>query len=199
MNGYRIRVLIVILALAVVPPAVLAGSNGHVNFFLGQKSLDKDDWEPVEDQPEFGAVMSFGQDDWPIHIAVDVLGSADDASMFDPLLGDVDLTAATFEVCVGVRKIWVKNSLHPYVGGGLALVGAAAELDSDFGDEDADDSGVGAWVGGGVFWRLGKRFNIGGDLRWSNAEVDLDFGDGLVTPDLKAGGVHAGLLLGFGW
>jgi hypothetical protein len=199
MGELRIPVVAAIVSLTIVAPAAVAGSDGHVNFFLGLKSLDGGDWAPVEDQGEFGVVMSFGQDDWPVHVAVDVLASGDESSMFDPLLGDIDVTGATYEVSAGVRKIWSRNALRPYVGGGLALVGAAAELDSNFGDADADDDAVGAWVGGGLFFRLGKRFNIGGDVRWSSAEVDLDFGGGLVTPDLEAGGLHVGLLLGFGW
>ena len=47
--------------------------------------------------------------------------------------------------------------------------------------------------------RLGNRFNIGFDLRWSDAEVDLDFGPGFVLQDVAVGGLHGGLTLGFGW
>ncbi len=46
---------------------------------------------------------------------------------------------------------------------------------------------------GGAFWRLGKRFNIGVDVRLSTGEVRI-FGE-----DVQAGGVTTGLLLGWGW
>jgi len=199
-NRNRICNLAAVVSLLTLAPAARAESTGQVNFFLGQKSLDSGDWAPVDDQGEFGAVMSFGQPDWPVLIAVDVLASVDEGEIIDPLLGEIDVTGATVELGVGVRKIWGEKNFHPYLGGGLALINAAAELDSGVGDADADDSTVGAWVGGGAFWRLGKRFNIGGDVRWSGGgEVDLDFGGGLVTPDVEAGGFHLGLLLGFGW
>jgi len=200
MNGNPIRVLAAVVALAALPPAVHAESTGHVNFFLGQKSLDSGDWDPVDEQGEFGVVMSFGRDDWPVHIAVDLLGSTDEGEIFDTLVGEIDVTGSTVEIGLGVRKIWSTKRAHPYVGGGLALLSAEAELDSSFGDADADDDTVGGWVGGGVFWRLGQRFNIGADVRWSSGEVDLDFGGGVpVASDVEAGGFHLGLLLGFGW
>jgi len=44
-----------------------------------------------------------------------------------------------------------------------------------------------------LFWRLGKRFNIGLDVRYSKAEITL------FNVDVDAGGTHAGLLLGWGW
>jgi hypothetical protein len=49
------------------------------------------------------------------------------------------------------------------------------------------------WAGGGVFWRLGRRFNLGGTVRWSDAQVTL------FDNDVQAGGVTYGLLLGWGW
>ena len=33
--------------------------TGNVNFTLGAKSLDKDDWAPVEDQGELGINVDF--------------------------------------------------------------------------------------------------------------------------------------------
>ncbi len=197
MRGIAIGALVVGLSLAV--GSAQAKSTGQVNFFLGQKFLDAGDWDPVDEQGEFGVVMSFGQVDWPVHIAVDLLGSTDEGEISDPLLGEIDVTGSTVELGVGVRKIWSKNSVHPYVGGGLALVNAEIELDSSFGDLDADDDGVGAWLGGGLFWRLGQRFNIGGDVRWSSAEVSPDSIDPELAAELEAGGLHIGLLLGFGW
>jgi len=32
--------------------------TGNVNFFLGQKSLDSEDWSPVEDQEEWFMVLN---------------------------------------------------------------------------------------------------------------------------------------------
>jgi hypothetical protein len=56
-----------------------------------------------------------------------------------------------------------------------------------------DDMVVGAWVGGGVFWHLGRVFNIGFSARYSKATVTFFGIDG------EGGGTHAGVLLGWGW
>jgi hypothetical protein len=189
----------VVLALLLVAPALRAESVGQVNFFLGQKTLDAGDWDPVDEQGEFGAVMSFGQDDWPVYLAVDFLASLDEGEIFDVLVGEIDVTGSTVELDVGVRKIWGRKSFHPYAGGGLALVNGEIELDSSFGDAKADDDGLGAWLGGGAFWRLGKMFHIGADLRWSSAEIAPDIEGTSSSDDIDAGGLHLGLLLGFGW
>lgn len=195
----RFLCLIAVITTVLAVAATRANAGGHVNFFLGQKSLESDDWEPIEDQFGFGAVMSFGQDAWPVHIAVDVLSSVGEEDVSDPILGNFTITGATFEVDTGVRKIWSKGNVFPYVGAGVGIFAAGVELDSGFVTVDADDTGFGFWAGGGVFWRLGSRFNIGFDARYSSAEVDFDFGGGFVAPDVSAGGLQYGLLLGFGW
>ena len=192
--------MLCLLPLLLLPSSAHAAeATGQVNFFLGQKSLDSGDWEPVDNQAEFGAVMSFGRKDWPVSIAADVMGSADDATMQDPFLGSVDLTGSTLELDLGVRKVFGKKRTHPYAAGGLGIISASAEIESGGVKVDADDTALGFWVDAGVFWTLGKRFNIGVDVRWSEAKVDLDFGSGVVAKDINAGGLHYGLLLGFGW
>jgi hypothetical protein len=199
MKTAAVTVVVLVAAAFTFSPA-WAGADGHVNFFIGQKSLDGDDWEPIEDQLEFGAVMSFGQDKWPVHIAVDILAAADEETVFDPFGGgNVTVTGSTFEVAAGVRKIWKKGRVLPYIGAGVCVIGAAVELDHGFVSVDGSDSGVGFWAGGGLFWRLGGHFNIGLDARYSSADVDIDFGSGIVAQDVSAGGLHYGVLLGFGW
>jgi Outer membrane protein beta-barrel domain len=198
MKGIITLAAVFVTTLSVVAPAH-ADATGNVNFFLGQKSLSSSDWEPVEKQGEFGAVMSFGEKSWPISIAVDVLLSAAEEDAFDPFLGSYTITGTTYEVDFGVRKVWGKAATRPYIGGGLAVIGAGAELDNGLASVDADDSAVGFWADAGIFWRLGSHFNLGLDLRYSDADVDLDFGAGLVAQDIGAGGFSYGLLLGFGW
>ena len=189
----------VLAATAFTFSPALADADGHVNFFLGQKSLDSDDWAPIENQFEFGAVMSFGQETWPVHIAADVLVSVGEEDISDPFLGNSTFTGSTFEVDFGVRKIWKKGKVLPYVGGGVSIIGAAVTLEDEFTSVDASGTGFGFWAGGGIFWRLGSHFNIGLDLRYSAADVDLDGDFGFVAQDVSAGGLQYGLLLGFGW
>ncbi|MGH9866612.1 MAG: outer membrane protein [Candidatus Polarisedimenticolia bacterium] len=181
-------VLSAVLLAAGAWPA-LAEAEGHANFYLGFKQLDEDDWEPVDDQFVFGAEISIGQTGWPVMIAIDpyFAGSSEEEAGFD-------INTATSELAIGVRKIWDFNGVHPYVGGGPSLLSGALEVEGPFGgDVDDSDSTLGLWAGGGIFWRLGSRFNIGVSLRWSTGEVEL------FDVDVQAGGLQGGLLLGWGW
>ena len=190
LGGAAVAMLAILAGLSTSTPAFAGDWTGNANFFLGQKSLDSDDWEPLENQGEFGAEVSWGKKAWPILIATDVLISGDS----DEISGN-DVDAGTAEIDLGVRKIWEVKTFRPYVGGGLALISASFEFDlpGTSATIDDDDSAVGAWVGGGAFWRVGSRFNIGGAIRYSTA--DVEFGG----EDIDAGGLSVGLLLGWGW
>src|SRR5262245_4004946 len=138
------------LALLFAPTAA-ADAEGHVNFFLGQKSLDSDDWGPVDQQGELGAVMAFGAADWPILIAADVLNSGQQKDVSSGPFGPSRLKVGMFEAAVGARKIWKVGKARPYVGGGIAVIGDSVEYDMRFFDVDADDTAVGPSGDGGVF------------------------------------------------
>jgi hypothetical protein len=181
-----------ILAIAVMLFFVSANANawtGNVNFFLGQKSLDEDDWGALDTQPEFGVLVDFKQQDWPISIALDFLVSADDATE-----AGVNVEGMTTEFDVGIRKIWGTegSTIRPYIGGGLAFVNAEIKA-TYFYTITEEDRGTGIWLNGGVYWTLNQSFNLGLDLRYSQAEVTLYGVEG------EAGGTHAGIILGYHW
>jgi hypothetical protein len=192
----RAAVIFVMLFAATIAFApARADFDGNVNFLLGAKSLNSSDWSPNDNQVAFGAVMSFGEKDWPVHIAGDVLFSFDETTS-----GGVETTGVTFEFDPGIRwLILKKGTVFPYIGGGVGIIGAAAKVEETFVSVDAADATLGFWTDAGVFFRLGSNFNVGLDLRYSTAEVDLDFGAGVVAQDVNAGGFTVGVLMGFGW
>ena len=169
---------------AVMTPAVArADSKGDVNFIIGQKKLDKD-WDPNDSQGEFGAEVTWGGSDWPIAFATDIVASSAAADIIG-----VEVKDQSSELAFGVRKIWEAGHARPYIGGGIAKLAVQREA----GGVKVDDSTLGAWIGGGIFWRLGSRFNIGLAARISRGQVTLN------GTDTEAGGSHAGLILGWGW
>lgn len=187
-------------ALLVVTAAgpVRAAWTGNANLTLGAKALEKDDWEPVEDQGEVGIRVDFRPVEWPVNLVVDLSISSgeDEETAFVPGVGffKAEFDARTIEWNLGVRKIWEgAPHVRPYIGGGLAIIHAKVEAKFGGFSVDDDDTGLGFWLGGGVYWTLARHFNIGFDLRYSYAEVSL-FGE-----DVNAGGGHAGLLLGYHW
>lgn len=164
-------------------------SSGNVNFLLGTKSLDSDDWGPFDEQAEFGVLVDFKQKNWPISMAIDILGSLDK----ETLLG-VETEGSTSEFDIGIRKIWEVSgsSIRPFIGGGLAFINAELKKNT-FVTVSDDDNGTGIWLNGGVYWTLGQHFNLGIQARYSKAEVTLFGIDG------EAGGTHAGVMLGYHW
>ena len=180
-----------ILALALLLLFVSTNANawtGNVNAILGQKTLDKDDWEPADEQAEFGVLVDFKKSEWPVSIAIDLLASVDEVTD-----GIITIEASTTEFDVGVRKIWevTGSSIRPYIGGGIAFVGA--ELKETNTNISVDDNGTGIWLNGGIYWTLGQSFNLGLDLRYSQADVTL------LGIDAEAGGTHVGVILGYHW
>ena len=159
----------------------------NINFLLGGKGLDNDDWGET----------TFGATSWPVAIALDYIGSAryDEVLVTSPVPAKIDLVQGTGEFDFGVRKIWKAGKARPFVGGGFGIIGARQEVPSGIGllTLEDTDAALGVWFNGGAFWRLGKKFNLGVDLRLSTAEVTL-FGQ-----DVQAGGAILGLLLGWGW
>ncbi len=192
MTGNRALVMaMALLAVSLASGSALAagggGYEGNANFLLGQKTLSSSDWSPVEDQTEFAAMVSFGEKGWPVQIAIDAVGGTKESSPFK---------STTTELDFGVRKFWNMRSvrnMHPFLGGGLGLFRAEAEVSSFLFDGSASGTGAGAWVDGGIFWRLGERLNLGFEARVSRGKVSIE------DVDVEAGGEHLGFLVGFGW
>jgi len=175
--------LLIVAGIAHPAPAQAAG-KGDVNFIIGTKSLDKGDWDPVDNQGAFGAEVTWGGARWPISFATDLVGSSNGSD----LLG-VRFDGETMELAFGLRKIWEAGVARPYLGGGVTRIGARKKQ----GANEETDTALGGWVGGGIFWRLGSRFNIGVAGRVSRGKVTL------FNKDIEAGGATVGGILGWGW
>lgn len=176
-----------VAAFSLMTTPVFAEMTGNINGFLGQKTLDSDDWGQLDQQLEIGAMFDMRGTNWPVSIAADLLGSSDDAT-----INGVDVTGTTVELNIGARMVFdlTGSQLHPYVGGGLALISAEKENAAGVSD---DDTGTGYWVGGGAYWRFANNINLGMDVRYSNADVDV------FNTTIEAGGTHVGLLAGYHW
>jgi len=198
-------VLSIVVCWILVPGLAMSQSNsnqnawsGNVNGFLGAKILDDDDWAPVDEHGEIGVLIDFKQKSWPISIAIDLLFSSDEEDVSFAVLNfgtfNANLEGNTTEFNLGVRKIWDNLSkVRPFIGGGIAFINAEVKGTALGISVSDDDTGVGVWFDGGVYFTLTEHFNIGADVRWSKAEVTLFNIDG------EAGGWHVGALIGFHW
>jgi outer membrane protein with beta-barrel domain len=160
--------------------------NGNARIFLGAKGLDETDWEPVEIQNEFAILTDFGPEGWPVHFAVDLRFGASDTEDF---LG-LDVESTSWEINFGVRRVFnPEMPVRPYVGGGIAVGGAAMDLDGD----TESGSGVGFWLDFGVDFSVGGPFTVGLEFAWSFIPIDV------AGVDTDAGGFHIGITFGFSY
>lgn len=173
-----------------------SSSTGNINILLGAKALDEDDWEPVDEHAEFAIKFDFRPASWPVNLAIDLRGSAsDEETFFDPFFGTIEVEAETTEWNFGVRKIWEDYHLvRPFIGGGLSLGRAEMTVTiPGVGSASESDSGIGIWIGGGVYWTLAEHFNLGLELMISTIDIEI------AGVDTDAGGGHFGFLAGYHW
>ena len=68
--------------LLIVSASVVQAMEVNINFLLGSKGLDSDDWGSAtlgfdaDSQPVFGVETTFGATSWPVAIALDYIVSA---------------------------------------------------------------------------------------------------------------------------
>ena len=170
------------------------GFSANLVGIVGNKYLDNS-WQEFDSQVAIGVSFDFKNRSWPFSLTVSSIFSADVESNNGLFVEEE--AGSTSETHLGIRKIFSisGSSMEPYIGGGLALI--SAELDrrvnSSFFVTTDDDSATGYWLGGGIYWHLSKRFIMGVDVRYSDAEVTL-FG-----VDREAGGLYTNMLIGTHW
>jgi hypothetical protein len=184
-----VAALLAVVGFGVSAVAVGGEFTGDVNVLLGQKVLNQNDWEPLDTQPALGAEITWGDSSWPISIATDILYSTESKDDVD----GVDLEGSTMEFDLGIREVKNTDNFNYYIGLGFGLVSAHAEAKGSGSKIDDSDTGISGWGGGGIFWRLGSRFNVGLAARYSVANVTL------FDEDVRAGGFQYGVIVGWGW
>lgn len=194
----RIAGMILVLVWLVAGTA-LAGEewNGNLNFGLGSKKMSAADWSPGESQGEFGIQLDFGRNEWPLNLAIDLLGAGAENK---DLSSGTTLETSTSEFAVGVRKNWDMSGFHPFVGGGLAVVSFTVEETQS--GLACEGGGMGVWLGLGGYFTFGERYNIGAQYRQTKADIkagDIDCNFPAIPQQLDADASHLGLIFGFHW
>ena len=200
MRKHWIRILAALVcAVALGLPSAASAVNGHVALAYAHKEADSDDWKPADSQTGWGALTATAWEGWPLHIAADVFETEDEGDFEVPFVGPAHREGSSREIALGIRKFWGGNRAIGYAGTGLAMINVESVYTDASGSRRAEEDAAGPWLGGGVLWRFGKRFEVGVDLRWSNASADLDYGNGVKDSAVEVGGFHAGLMFGLGW
>lgn len=170
MKPVGLCVLLALSACSAVPNA--AWQNPHddpdramrVGIYLGQRNLDEDDYEPVDEQGVLGIEFVHEARDSVVGWEFGLAGSA--AEETEQVLGsDVDVEATTGEVYAGLRKSLGSGRFRPYIGGGIAYIQSELEVSTPLGSADVDDGSVAGYLHIGVSFDLTPGFFIGLDLR----------------------------------
>lgn len=190
-------------------------------------------------QPALGVELTWGRQGWPVLVALDVLHTYDDGVQRYPFIilirqqdtlpipippADVRRRARTLEIGLGARRAWNVKGLSPYLGAGGSWVRANVSYEmsdpsqGQFGAPGpsigGSDSAVGFWVGGGIYRRLGPRFQLGLSGRYTKARLSIpgrtvvgevpvvgETGHYRFVPgqdtEVEAGGKHIGLVVGW--
>jgi hypothetical protein len=162
------------------------GIEGNINLLMGQKNLDKNDWEPVEEQTAIGLMFDITPAGSPIALAIDLLSTEDSTSYFDGY-DWFQVRGETQEIDLGIRWYTPPHVIRGYVGGGLALINAEIKVDNASEEDDA----IGYFINGGVVCTLARHLNLGLNVRYSAAKVDI------AGIDVEAGGLTLAGVVGF--
>ena len=156
-------------------PAAPPPYENRFALYLGQRSLDEDDWEPVEDQLTLGFDYSHEAAGSAIGFEVGLFASGDDEEV-----AGADVEGPTLELSAGIRKTFAEGSrIRPYLGAGVAVINAEAEV----GGSD-DDTSLAGYAHGGLGYQISDTFVIGVDLRVlfgsdleiAGVDTDADYG-----------------------
>lgn len=207
----RGRWLILLFALVICLSTSSAMAGGDANVIFGQKTLSEGKFDDlgVDGQSEFGVTVTLDFE-WPVALAIDLLSSNDDRT--ETIAAAFPVTRRTkvdtLELDLGVRKFWEIKKWRPYVGGGLAMIQldtkqtTSTDILGNIVEDtliDDDDFGVGFWLSGGTLWTLPNGFNVGAELRYSDADVDLTSEGFISKQRFDAGGFHMNVMLGYHW
>lgn len=196
----RLAFLMLVLGLVPVSEAMC---GGDVLFLFGSRTLDSDA-EPVEEQDAYGVFAFLKKDDWPIAFALGFESSEETATSTRCVAGfQCEVKGELIEGYIGVGKVFEKfGRLRPFVGGGLTVLGVdAKETELTTGVEgDDDDTLIAPYVHTGVFWRIGRWFDLGLGLRYVFfAETTLQPFDFLPPQEADINYLQYNALIGWGW
>lgn len=171
-------VLIILFAPAAAWSA--EGWTGNVNAAFGNKMLDYDYWNPVDDHLQAGIFFDLAGPGWPVNIALDVFHSWEERSGYFPREDDPTktqygrYTLKTTTADLGVRYyIEEFNHFVPFIEGGLAVINIDGDVEQSGTRYSESDTGVGGWLGAGLYYRFSESVNIGVDGRYNYASVNI--------------------------
>lgn len=153
-----------------------AEKSNRVSLYLGQRDLDKDDYDPVDEQGTIGLEYAHEPPGSPVGFEVGVMGSRSKEHA-----GGFEVEGKTGELYGGIRKSFGSDVVRPYIGAGIALINSKVDVS---GAGDDDDSSAAGYAHAGINFDITPSFGIGLDLRFlfgsdmtiAGVDTDADYG-----------------------
>lgn len=139
------------------PVPTSSAPERKIALYLGGRKLDKDQWDPTEEQGVFGVEFSEEPRSERIGFELGLMASRDEATLFG-----TGVTGSASELYGGIRKTFGQETVHPYLGAGLAFIQGKIEVDGAGSD---DDNSLAGYAHAGVDVDLGNSFVLGLDVR----------------------------------
>jgi|WetSurMetagenome_2_1015567.scaffolds.fasta_scaffold321527_2 hypothetical protein len=119
------------------------------------------------------------------------------SSAYYDYYAEANVKASTLEYRFGAKYIFdATPEFHPYVVAGPVII--TGTLDASYADNygyaesgSSSGNGFGYWMGGGMYYTISKHFNLGTELSYSNADVQI------AGETLKGGGTHVNFFIGY--
>jgi hypothetical protein len=143
------------------PAAVQADGASYLSIHVGRRSLDEDDWAPIDDPPaiafEFARVPDSGLG-WEVGLGL---------SYDEEDLGAFDFDATILELYGGARADLAGPGavVVPYLGLGLSIAVVESSGSSGSSSVSDDDATFGFYAHGGIAVPIGDNLRIGADVR----------------------------------
>ncbi len=166
-----------------------SAAGGNITGVAGFRQLDEDQWAPTDTHGLLGVLADFSYWDFPLHIELGLNGSRDEASGRDE-----DLEQSVGQFSVGAVLIPDYGHMRPYFAFGVAAVTMEAEIEDAGGHDRDEDTSTGAYIGGGILWRLTPNFDLGFDARYLGGTDMRLFGN-----KVDADSYTVAMRIGYGW
>ncbi len=162
--------------------------SGHISGLIGLKSMNSSDWPNINTHFSMGFLFDIKKESWPVSITLSLMDTGSEYKHD----GLKDLSHTT-EYHFGVSKIFKSDDskIQPYIGGGVSLMYAELEYQTNSNTMTEDGRDVGVWLGAGMYYEIKPRFVLGFDARYSQGEVVL------FNAERDIGGLSASATVGY--
>ena len=151
-------------SIAQAPPATRPGASpapaprqNRVSIYLGERKLDKSDYEPVYEQAAYGIEVVHESLNSAFGFELGVMGSNEEDNA-----GGFRVKGETRELYLGARKTLGESVMRPYFGGGISFIRSDLEI---VGTGEDDDASPALYLHGGLSIDASDAFFIAVDLR----------------------------------